>query len=86
MQQITTLFRNQAGRISAIPSAGWRTDTYFIQWVAIRIVHERDEVQKQSFPAHAQPFAQPLGRNVIVLGVGVYAPRVLFLEEVFKNA
>lgn len=51
---------------------------------AIGIVYEGDEFHEQSLPAHTELFAKPLAGQVIVLGVGVYASRAFFPEQIIE--
>ena len=53
---------------------------------AVRVIHERDKLQKQSFAPHSQLFTQALAGRVIILGVGVDPPRALFVEQVVEKS
>ena len=53
----------------------------FVQRGAVGIIDKRNKFPEQPFLPHAQFAAQPLGREVIVLHIGVNAPGIFLPEQ-----
>ena len=56
-----------------------------IEWRPVWILHKRDELNEQTFTAHAQFFAKALAAEIGVLRVGVDSPRPLCMEEILEE-